>query len=395
MDYLKLVNRNKKLFTRDIEHNEEELTNIVKENSFLVIGGAGTIGQSVVKQIFKRNPRILHVIDISENNLVELVRDIRSSLGYIDGDFRTFALDVGSKIFDAFWKSKQEYNYVLNLSALKHVRSEKDVYTIMRMIEVNILNSMKLASNMHEQGNGSYFCVSTDKAANPANVMGASKRLMEKFLLGGNFNFNFTMARFANVAFSDGSLPFGFLQRIMKNQPISAPRDIKRYFVTPEESGELCLCSALLGQNADIFFPKSETEMELTTFSDVAINFLKQRSLKPIICESEQEARLLCEKLDLSKEYPCYFFDSDTTGEKPFEEFYTATDNVKFDIFKDIGVIKSEAQGLNSRSFKEFEAMYQMLISGTMSKASIVEQFQMLIPEFDHLELGKYLDERM
>ena len=395
MDYLALVNRNKKLFTNDIQLYEEKLTDIVKGNSFLVIGGAGTIGQSVVKQIFKRDPKILHVVDISENNLVELVRDVRSSLGYIEGDFRTFALDVGSKIFDAFWKSNQEYNYVLNLSALKHVRSEKDIYTIIRMIEVNILNSMKLATNIHDQGDGNYFCVSTDKAANPANVMGASKRLMEKFLLGGNFNFNFTMARFANVAFSDGSLPFGFLQRIMKNQPISAPRDIQRYFVTPEESGELCLCSALLGQKADIFFPKSETEMELTTFSDVAINFLKQRSLKPIICESEEEARLLCEKLDLSKEYPCYFFDSDTTGEKPFEEFYTVTDNVKFDIFADMGVIKSETQGLNNRAFREFQSMYQMLLSGRGSKSSIVEQFQTLIPEFDHLELGKYLDERM
>ena len=395
LDYLSLVNRNKKLFSRDILLNEEKLAEIVKGNSFLVIGGAGTIGQSVVKQIFKRNPRILHVVDISENNLVELVRDIRSSLGYIAGDFKTFALDVGSEIFEAFWKSSAEYDYVLNLSALKHVRSEKDIFSIMRMIDVNILNSMKLAQRIQEQGKGNYFCVSTDKAANPANVMGASKRLMEKFILGGNFNFNFTMARFANVAFSDGSLPFGFVQRIMKNQPISAPKDIKRYFVTPEESGELCLCSALLGENAEIFFPKSETEMELTTFSDVAINFLKQQSLKPIICDSEEEARFLCNKLDLSKEYPCYFFNSDTTGEKPFEEFYTATDNVNLDSFVDIGVIKTETHGLSDEEFNAFQSMYQMLLSGSGSKTSIVEQFQILIPEFDHLELGKYLDERM
>lgn len=395
MDYLSLVNRNEKLFSHDILLNEKKLTEIVEGSSFLVIGGAGTIGQSVVKEIFKRDPRVLHIVDISENNLVELVRDIRSSLGYIAGDFKTFALDVGSEIFDAFWKSNDDYDYVLNLSALKHVRSEKDIYTIMRMIEVNVLNSMKVAKYIEQQGKGNYFCVSTDKAANPVNVMGASKRLMEKFLLGSNFKFNFTMARFANVAFSDGSLPFGFLQRIMKNQPISAPKDVKRYFVTPEESGQLCLCSALLGQNADIFFPKSGSELQLTTFSEVAVNFLKQQSIKPVICDTEQEARSLCKKLDLSKEYPCYFFDSDTTGEKPFEEFYTATDDVDFDSFTDIGVIKSETTGLNIRQYEEFQSMYLRLLSGDGSKNTILEQFRTLIPEFDHMELGKYLDGRM
>lgn len=395
MDYLSLVNRKSNLFSNDILKYQEELSEIVQDHSFLVIGGAGTIGQSVVKQIFKRQPKVLHVVDISENNLVELVRDIRSSLGYIKGDFKTFALDVGSKIFDKFWHSTDRYDYVLNLSALKHVRSEKDIFTILRMIEVNITNSMKIAELMEKSNGKNYFCVSTDKAANPTNVMGASKRLMEKFLFGANFGLTVSMARFANVAFSDGSLPFGFTQRIMKRQPISAPRDVKRYFVTPEESGELCLCAALLGKNAEIFFPTSDTELKLTTFSEVATNYLKQHSLKPIICETEDEARLLCEKLDLTKDYPCYFFDSDTTGEKPFEEFYTQNDKIDFERFDNMGVISSDTHGLSFGQYNDFQAAFCRLLDAKGEKRDIVNVIRELVPEFNHSELNKHLDQRM
>ena len=221
-----------------------------------MIGGAGSIGQAVTKEIFKRNPRKLHIVDISENNMVELVRDIRSSDGYINGEFKTFALDAGSYAYDAFIKADGEYDYVLNLSALKHVRSEKDPYTLMRMVEVNILNTIKTIQQAKDKGIKKYFCVSTDKAANPVNMMGASKRIMEHFLMRESKDIDISTARFANVAFSDGSLLHSFNQRIQKKQPIVAPNDIKRYFVTPQESGELCLMSCLLGDTKDIFFPK-------------------------------------------------------------------------------------------------------------------------------------------
>ena len=245
MDILKLIGREKELFTEDIQRNEKALSEIVSSSRFLVIGGAGSIGQAVTKEIFKRSPLKLHVVDISENNMVELVRDIRSSFGYIDGDFQTFALDIGSAEYDAFWNNDGEYDYVLNLSALKHVRSEKDPFTLMRMIDVNIFNTEKTIRQSIEKGVKKYFCVSTDKAANPANMMGASKRIMEMYLMKYSEEISISTARFANVAFSDGSLLHGFNQRIQKHQPIVAPNDVKRYFVTPKESGELCLMSTM------------------------------------------------------------------------------------------------------------------------------------------------------
>lgn len=257
MSILGLIGRKCELFQQDISNHEKELKEIVSSSSFLIIGGSGSIGQAVTKEIFKRNPRKLHVVDISENNMVELVRDIRSSEGYIDGDFRTFALDIGSDIYDAFIKADGKYDYVLNLSALKHVRSEKDPFTLMRMIDVNVFNTDKTLQQSIEKGTSKYFCVSTDKAANPVNMMGASKRIMEMFLMRRSKDIAISTARFANVAFSDGSLLHGFNQRIQKRQPIVAPNDIKRYFVVPKESGELCLMSTIFGENRDIFFLNS------------------------------------------------------------------------------------------------------------------------------------------
>ena len=248
---------------------------------FLVIGGAGTIGQAVVREIFRRNPRALDVVDISENNLVELVRDIRSSLGYIDGSFRTFPLDAGSGAFDAMLRAGEGYDYVLNLSALKHVRSEKDPWSLMRLIEVNIDITLRTVRRARELGAGKYFCVSTDKAAAPVNMMGASKRIMELFLMRESESIPVSTARFANVAFSDGSLLHGFNQRVMKRQPLSAPNDVRRYFVTDDESGELCLMSCLLGENRDIFFPKLSEKLHLITFAEIAVSTLPRAAMKP------------------------------------------------------------------------------------------------------------------
>ena len=276
---LKLIGRTELLFKSDIAINELKLSEIVSNSKFLVLGGAGSIGQAVTKEIFKRNPKKIHVIDISENNMVELVRDVRSSYGYIEGDFQTFALDIGSVEYDAFIKADGQYDYVLNLSALKHVRSEKDPFTLMRMIDVNVFNTDKTIQQSIDCGAKKYFCVSTDKAANPVNMMGASKRIMEMFLMRKSKDIAISTARFANVAFSDGSLLHGFNQRIQKQQPIVAPSDIKRYFVTPQESGELCLMSCIFGENRDIFFPKLSEALHLITFANIAIKYLQERGL--------------------------------------------------------------------------------------------------------------------
>ena len=392
---LKLIGREKELFTEDINSYNEELKNIILTSTFLVIGGAGSIGQAVTKEIFKRNPKKLHVVDISENNMVELVRDIRSSFGYIDGDFKTFALDIGSLEYDAFIKSDGEYDYVLNLSALKHVRSEKDPFTLMRMIETNIFNTDKTLQQAIDNGTKKYFCVSTDKAANPVNMMGASKRIMEMFVHRKSKDINVSMARFANVAFSDGSLLHGFNQRISKQQPIVAPNDIKRYFVTPKESGELCLMSCIFGENRDIFFPKLSENLHLISFADIAVKYLENLGYEPYLCKDENEARALAKTLPKEGKYPCLFTSSDTTGEKDFEEFFTDNETLDMERFSNLGVIKNEAD-FNKELLNSFEKNIKGFKSNLVwSKEEILKEFFKMIPDFGHKETGKYLDEKM
>lgn len=392
---LHLIGREKELFTVDLNDKEQELKEIVSNCKFLVLGGAGSIGQAVTKEIFKRNPKKLHVVDISENNLAELVRDIRSSFGYINGDFQTFALDIGSVEYDAFIKADGQFDYVLNLSALKHVRSEKDPYTLMRMIDVNIFNTDKTLQQSINSGVKKYFCVSTDKAANPVNMMGASKRIMEMFLMRRSLDINISTARFANVAFSDGSLLHSFNQRIQKHQPIVAPNDIKRYFVTPQESGELCLMSCIFGENRDIFFPKLSENLHLISFADIAIKYLEQKGYEPVLCDNEDEARKLAKTLPEQGKWPCLFTGSDTTGEKDFEEFFTDAEVLDMQRFNNLGVIKNEAI-FNSELLTEFENSIQaMRDKRAWDKQSIVELFFKMIPDFGHKETGKYLDGKM
>jgi len=393
-EILQLIGREKELFEEDIKKNEHKLKDIIASSSFLVIGGAGSIGSATVKEIFKRNPKKLYVVDISENNLVELVRDLRSSLGYIDGDFKTFALDAGSFEYEAFIK-KQEFDYVLNFSALKHVRSEKDPFTLMRMIEVNILNTEKTLLQSIKNNTKKYFCVSTDKATNPVNMMGASKRIMELFLMRRSLEINVSTARFANVAFSDGSLLHSFNKRLEKNQPIVAPNDIKRYFVTPKESGELCLMSAIFGDNRDIFFPKLSESLHLMTFSEIAINYLRMKGYEPYLCTTEEEARELVKTLPKEGKWPCLFTKSDTTGEKDFEEFYTDENIIDWNRFSGLGVIKNEPIYEEEKLEYFLNKIDSYKKSLNWNKEEIVELFEYMLPEFKHIEKGKYLDEKM
>ena len=395
MNILNLIGRDKELFEDDIAKHGKELEEIVSNSKFLVVGGAGSIGSAVVKEIFKRSPKKLHVVDISENNMVELVRDVRNSIGYIDGEFKTFALDIGSIEYDAFIKFDGKYDYVLNLSALKHVRSEKDPFTLMRMIDTNIFNTDKTLQQAIENKTKKYFCVSTDKAANPVNMMGASKRIMEMYIMRKSLEIKVSMARFANVAFSDGSLLHGFNQRIQKRQPISAPSDIKRYFVTPKESGELCLMSCLLGENRDIFFPKLSEKLHLITFSDIAVRYLKNIGYEPYLCKSEDEARELAKILPKEEKWPCYFFTSDTTGEKDFEEFFTDNEVLDMDRFDNLGVIKNEANFSEEKLNNFTSTIFGMKEKREWKKEEIVKLFFTMIPDFGHKETGKYLDNRM
>lgn len=396
---LPLVGRTAPLFEADIAKSERLLSEIVRESRFLVIGGAGTIGSAICRELFARNPRVLHVVDISENNMVELVRDIRSSQGYGDGEFATFALDCGSDIFRAFIEFQKGriggYDYVFNTSALKHVRSEKDAFTLMRMIDTNILNTDSTMQMARDFGAKKYFCVSTDKAANPVNMMGASKRIMEMFLNRRSMEMPVSTARFANVAFSDGSLLYGFNRRLEKGQPISSPNDVRRYFVTPKEAGELCLMSCLLGENRDVFFPKLSENLNLVTFSSIAVKYLASLGYEAVECATEDEARGRVAELKSRRKYPVYFFKSDTTGEKDFEEFFMEGERLDMGRFESVGIIKNDVN-FNEEKLQMFTgAIAKMRQAGTWTRGQLIALFNKMIPEFNHKETGKFLDGRM
>ena len=392
---LSLIGRSEPLFDRDLADHAEQMDSMIRESRFLVIGGAGSIGSAVVKQLFERSPRALHVVDISENNLAEVVRDLRSSLGYIGGDFRTFALDCGCPEYDAMTAACGPYDYVLNFSALKHVRSEKDPFTLMRMVQVNIFNTDRTIRRAVETGAGKYFCVSTDKASNPVNMMGASKRIMEMYLMRRSEQIDVSSARFANVAFSDGSLPYSWTQRIRKRQPLAAPEDVRRYFVTDGEGATLCLLSTFFGENRDIFFPRLSEKLHLTRFSDMARRYLESIGYEAVACSSEEEARSRVEELRRQKKWPCYFFGSDTTGEKDFEEFYTDSESVDWSRFEDVGVVQNDVDYSDEALDRFTRTIAELRSEGRWTKERLVELFNQTLSSFSHMETFKYLDDRM
>jgi FlaA1/EpsC-like NDP-sugar epimerase len=388
------IKKSSDLFASDLYAERSLISQLVANKRFLIVGGAGTIGSAVTNEIIKRDPAAVHIVDISENNLVEAVRYIRSSSSF-DAELLTFAIDVGGKEFDALIDHMPPYDYILNLSALKHVRSEKDPYTLNRLIDVNIFNAAKLGRIAAEQDTTKYFCVSTDKAANPANAMGASKRLMELFLLRESERIDISFARFANVAYSDGSLPHGFAKRFDNAQPISSPKDIRRYFISPEEAGQLCLLSTLLGENLDIFFPKLTETLHEATFKDMAIDFLEGKGFEAFECASEEEARERCTELIAQKKWPCYFFESDTSGEKGFEEFFTSNEEVVLNKFDGVGIVKL-SQNIDLQRLDAFEAnLSEWRESGSWDRQALIQILKDAVPEFQHVEKGKNLDHRM
>ena len=395
MRQLELIGRQHKLFKEDLMALEEELSYIVSSSKFLVVGGAGSIGKSVVQQILLRKPDALYVVDLSENELVELVRVVRSSIEFEKTNIMTFAIDVNSNEFSAMFAAEGPFDFVLNLSALKHVRSESDPYTLMRMSQVNIINSINLLRMCEASGCNNYFCVSTDKAANPVNFMGASKRIMEMALNSEKSDVMVTKARFANVAFSKGSLLEGFMNRISQDQPITAPYDITRYFITAEEAGQLCLLSCIFGNDGEIFFPKESKELKLTSFVSIAEKIIKNSGFEPHVCSTEIEARHMAKELIKDKRWPCYFFASDTTGEKPYEEFYSSDEILDLSRFKSIGVINEVRSCEEERLRKFLKRLNFLKAREKWTKLEILDLYRSVLPTFDHADRGKSLNERM
>lgn len=390
-----ITKRAESYFTQDIVNNKEELSAKIAGKSVLVIGGAGTIGSSFIKAILPFSPGKLTVVDYSENGLTELTRDLRSDYNqYMPSHYITYPFDFGGKIFAKMYKAG-EWDVVACFAAHKHVRSEKDHLAIEAMVKNNVFNTKALLDLAVENPPQHFFSVSTDKAANPVNVMGASKKMMEKVLMSYTNDLKISTARFANVAFSNGSLLYGFINRIMKRQPISAPSDVKRYFVSPLESGQLCMLACLLGETKNIFFPKLD-EKQMMTFSTIAEHFLAEIGMEPDYCNSDDEAREKIANWEYGmKKYPVCFFPTNTSGEKQYEEFYTTTDNVDMENFSALGVIKNDEipdkEGVDA-ILNEFTEMFK---TESVNKASIVSLLSKHLSDFKHIETGKSLDQRI
>ena len=391
-----ITGRRESMFARDIEANRARLREEIEGKSVLVIGGAGTIGSSYIRAILPFRPSKLMVVDINENGLTELTRDLRSTYGmYVPEEYRTYPLNFADPIFEHIFRSEKGFDIVANFSAHKHVRSEKDKYSVRALLENNVLKARKLLDLLSEFPPRHFFCVSTDKAANPVNIMGASKKIMEEMIMAYSSRFKVTTARFANVAFSNGSLLAGFIERLMKHQPLSSPNDVKRYFVSPEESGQICMLACILGQNREIFFPKLGEE-QMMTFSSIADNFLQSLGYTAKYCTSEEEARKFAKDMpEESRVYPVYYFTSDTSGEKSFEEFYIPGEKICMERFKALGVIE-EVKALPMPEINDFfEQLETTLHHPQTEKADIVRIMKKFIPNFEHIEKGKNLDQKM
>ena len=391
-----ITSRPSSMFIPDIEANKEQLSKEISGKSILVIGGAGSIGSNFIKAVLRFEPQSVVVVDLSENGLAELTRDLRSTYGmYVPDEYRTYTLNFSDPIFERIFREEKGFDIVANFSAHKHVRSEKDKYSVQALIENNVIKAKKLLDLLTEYPPKHFFCVSTDKAANPVNIMGASKRIMEDMIMAYTSKFKVTTARFANVAFSNGSLLAGFIDRMMKKQPLAAPSDIRRYFVSPEESGQICMLACMLGHNGEIFFPKLGEE-KMITFSSICDRFLESLGYEKKECATDDEAKKFAAEMpEDSKIYPVIYFKSDTTGEKDYEEFYVPGEKLNMTRFSSLGVIEEVGsrpmQELN-RFFTELENLFA---EPDFTKEEVVAAIKRFIPNFEHIEKGKNLDQKM
>ena len=394
------------MFEPDIKANAETLTREIKGKKVCVIGGAGSIGSSFIKAVLRFEPASVVVVDLNENGLAELVRDVRSTNGlYVPDEFRCYTLNFADPIFERIFREEKGFDIVANFSAHKHVRSEKDRYSVQALIENNDINAKKLMELLTVYPPKHFFCVSTDKAANPVNIMGASKRIMEDLVMAYNKYFKVTTARFANVAFSNGSLPDGWIHRLQKKQPLVAPSDVKRYFVSPEESGQICMLACILGNGGEVFFPKLG-EDQMLTFSEICDGFVKANGFEKDPCSSDKEAILKASQLDLTDsqlstlnsqlpKYPTVYFKSDTTGEKAYEEFYVPGEKIDMQRFKALGVVEQTTRHQMDEVNEFFDKLEGIFAKEDFTKAQVVEAIKEFIPNFEHEEKGKNLDQKM
>ena len=384
------------MFLPDIESNKHTLEREIKDKKVCVIGGAGSIGSSFIKAVLRFQPKSVVVVDLNENGLAELVRDVRSTKGlFCPDEFRCYTLNFADPIFERIFREEKGFDIVANFSAHKHVRSEKDKYSVQALIENNDIKAKKLMDLLCVYPPKHFFCVSTDKAANPVNIMGASKRIMEDLVMAYNQHFKVTTARFANVAFSNGSLPDGWIHRLQKKQPLAAPNDVKRYFVSPEESGQICMLACILGNGGEVFFPKLG-EDQMLTFSKICDDFVKAEGFTKEECPNDESAKDFADKMSYdSDKYPVVYFKSDTTGEKAYEEFYVLGEKINMQRFKALGVVEKTSHREISEINTFFSELEDIFAAEDFTKAQVVEAIKKFIPNFQHEEKGKNLDQKM
>ena len=391
-----VICRSTSMFAADIEANKETLQAEIRNKSVCVIGGAGSIGSSFIKAVLPFKPSKLIVIDLNENGLAELTRDLRSTYGmYVPAEYRAYTLNFADPIFERIFREEKGFDIVANFSAHKHVRSEKDKYSVQALIENNDIKAKKFLDLLTVYPPKHFFCVSTDKAANPVNIMGASKRIMEDMIMAYSSKFKVTTARFANVAFSNGSLPDGWIQRVMKKQPLAAPNDVKRYFVSPEESGHICMLACILGKNGEIFFPKLG-ERQMLTFSSICDEYVKAVGCKKKEFTTDEDAKKFASDMTFdNKDYPVVYFKSDTTGEKAYEEFYVSGEKINMDRFCSLGVIEEVVKRPMAEIDAFFTEMENIFAEPDFTKEEVVMAIKRFIPNFEHEEKGKNLDQKM
>lgn len=391
----KVLGREKSMFSIDLLNHADKLAENIENKNLLVIGGAGTIGSSFIKAALNFKPAKLVIVDINENGLTELVRDLRSSPGqFIPNELYSYPVSFDSPVFKKIFISHGPFHIVANFAAHKHVRSEKDIFSVEALLQNNLIKAKEILDLLLVNPPEHFFCVSTDKAANPVNIMGASKKMMEEMILSYSKKMKISTARFANVAFSNGSLLEGFLNRIEKGQPIACPSDVNRFFVTPKESGEICLLACILGNTSEIFFPKLNMKKDLINFANIYPLLLNEMGYEPLICNSEIVARASMNLIQ-QKKYPVYLFKSNTSGEKLFEEFYTDNESINLNRFNSLGVI-SKKSIYNSIEFTVIiEDLRNLLEKSNVSKSDIVDWLKQYIPEFEHIETGLSLDSKM
>ena len=391
-----ITGRQKSMFAADIEANRDKLRAEIEGKRVLVIGGAGTIGSSYIRAVLPFRPSKLVVVDISENGLTELTRDLRSTYGmYVPEEYRTYPLSFADPVFEKIFRAEQGFDIVANFSAHKHVRTEKDKYSVQALLENNVLKARKLLDLLSEFPPRHFFCVSTDKAANPVNIMGASKKIMEEMIMAYSARFKISTARFANVAFSNGSLPDGWLHRLQKKQPLAAPSDVKRYFVSPEESGQICMLACILGNGGEVFFPKLDEE-QMLTFSHICDDFVKTGGFTKVECKDDSEAKHYAARMSYESDtYPVVYFKSDTTGEKAYEEFYILGEKINMERFSALGVIEETTRRSMSEINSFFSELESIFRKDDFTKAEVVESIKKFIPSFEHEEKGKNLDQKM